>query len=31
LQAETANTAAIALYETFGFRIAGRYHLRTKG
>jgi len=31
LQAETANAAAIALYEGFGFRIAGRYHLRTKG
>jgi N-acetylglutamate synthase len=31
LQAETANTAAIALYEAFGFRVAGRYHLRTKG
>jgi N-acetylglutamate synthase len=30
LQAEAANTAAIALYEGFGFRIAGRYHLRTK-
>ena len=27
LQAETANAAAIALYEGFGFRIAGRYHL----
>jgi ribosomal protein S18 acetylase RimI-like enzyme len=30
LQAETANAAAIALYEAFGFRVAGRYHLRTK-
>ncbi len=30
LQAETANRAAIALYEGFGFRLAGRYHLRTK-
>lgn len=30
LQAETANIAAIALYEAFGFRIAGRYHLRNK-
>jgi ribosomal protein S18 acetylase RimI-like enzyme len=30
LQAETANTAAIALYEGFGFRIAGRYHVRAK-
>jgi len=31
LQAEAANTAAVALYEGFGFRVAGRYHLRTKG
>jgi GNAT superfamily N-acetyltransferase len=31
LQAESANTAAIVLYEAFGFRVAGRYHLRTKG
>jgi ribosomal protein S18 acetylase RimI-like enzyme len=31
LQAESSNTAAIALYEAFGFRVAGRYHLRTKG
>jgi ribosomal protein S18 acetylase RimI-like enzyme len=30
LQAESANTPAIALYERAGFRIAGRYHLRTK-
>jgi N-acetylglutamate synthase len=30
LQAETANTAAISLYEAFGFRVGGRYHLRTK-
>jgi ribosomal protein S18 acetylase RimI-like enzyme len=30
LQAEAANTAAIALYESFGFREAGRYHLRSK-
>jgi N-acetylglutamate synthase len=30
LQAETANAPAIALYETFGFRVAGRYHVRTK-
>jgi GNAT superfamily N-acetyltransferase len=30
LQAETANSGAIALYERFGFRTAGRYHLRTK-
>jgi N-acetylglutamate synthase len=30
LQAETANIAAIALYEGFGFHVAGRYHLRTK-
>ncbi|HEY7552661.1 MAG TPA: GNAT family N-acetyltransferase [Hyphomicrobiaceae bacterium] len=31
LQAEAANTAALALYQRAGFRIAGRYHLRTKG
>jgi ribosomal protein S18 acetylase RimI-like enzyme len=31
LQAETGNAGAIALYERAGFRIAGRYHLRTKG
>lgn len=30
LQAEAANAPAIALYEGFGFRLAGRYHLRTK-
>jgi ribosomal protein S18 acetylase RimI-like enzyme len=30
LQAEAANTAAIALYEGFGFGVAGRYHVRTK-
>jgi N-acetylglutamate synthase len=30
LQAETANTAAIALYESIGFRVGGRYHVRTK-
>jgi len=30
LQAEAANAAAIALYEAFGFRAAGRYHVRTK-
>jgi ribosomal protein S18 acetylase RimI-like enzyme len=30
LQAEAANTAALALYERFGFRVAGRYHVRTK-
>ena len=30
LQAEAANAGAIALYETFGFRVAGRYHARTK-
>ncbi len=30
LQAEAANAVAIALYEGFGFRLAGRYHLRTK-
>ena len=26
-----ADAAAIVLYEAFGFRVAGRYHLRTKG
>jgi GNAT superfamily N-acetyltransferase len=30
LQAEAANTPAMTLYEGFGFRMAGRYHLRTK-
>jgi len=30
LQAELANTGAIALYEGFGFYVAGRYHLHTK-
>ena len=30
LQAERANVAAIALYESFGFHIAGRYHIRTR-
>jgi N-acetylglutamate synthase len=30
LQAEAANTGAIALYERFGFRVAGRYHVRTE-
>jgi N-acetylglutamate synthase len=30
LQAEAANTAAVTLYAGFGFRIAGRYHLRTR-
>jgi ribosomal protein S18 acetylase RimI-like enzyme len=30
LQAEAGNTAAVTLYEAFGFRVAGRYHLRTK-
>ena len=29
-QAEAANVAAIGLYESFGFHVAGRYHLRTK-
>jgi ribosomal protein S18 acetylase RimI-like enzyme len=28
LQAEWANRAAIALYEGFQFRVAGRYHVR---
>jgi ribosomal protein S18 acetylase RimI-like enzyme len=30
LQAEAANTAALALYRAFGFRLAGRYHMRSK-
>jgi len=30
LQAEAVNAGAIALYEAFGFGVAGRYHLRTK-
>ena len=30
LQAEWANRAAIALYEGFRFRVAGRYHVRCK-
>jgi N-acetylglutamate synthase len=30
LQAEAANRGAIALYEAFGFRLAGTYHVRSK-
>lgn len=30
LQAEAANTAAVSLYQAFGFRVAGRYHVRSK-
>jgi ribosomal protein S18 acetylase RimI-like enzyme len=30
LQVETANARAVALYEGFGFGVAGRYHLRIK-
>ena len=30
LQTECANVAAVALYESFGFRVAGRYHIRTR-
>jgi len=30
LQAEAANTAAFSLYQGFGFRVAGRYHMRSK-
>jgi N-acetylglutamate synthase len=30
LQAEAANTAALSLYQAFGFRVAGRYHMRSK-
>jgi ribosomal protein S18 acetylase RimI-like enzyme len=31
LQAERANVGAIALYQGFGFRVAGRYHVRANG
>ena len=30
LQTETANVGAVALYERFGFGVAGRYHIRTR-
>ena len=30
LQAEAANTAALSLYQSFGFRTLGRYHMRSK-
>jgi ribosomal protein S18 acetylase RimI-like enzyme len=30
LQTECANTPAVTLYESFGFRVGGRYHLRWK-
>ncbi|MBO0764954.1 MAG: GNAT family N-acetyltransferase [Hyphomicrobiaceae bacterium] len=30
LQAEAANARATAVYERIGFRVAGRYHVRTK-
>jgi N-acetylglutamate synthase len=30
LQVEAANVGAIALYESFGFGVGGRYHLRMK-
>jgi ribosomal protein S18 acetylase RimI-like enzyme len=30
LQAEAANTSALSLYQAFGFRVAGRYHMRSK-
>jgi ribosomal protein S18 acetylase RimI-like enzyme len=30
LQAELANAGAIALYATYGFQVAGRYHVRCK-
>jgi ribosomal protein S18 acetylase RimI-like enzyme len=30
LQVESVNVGAIALYEAFGFRVAGRYHVRVK-
>ena len=30
LQTECANTPAVMLYESFGFRVGGRYHLRWK-
>jgi ribosomal protein S18 acetylase RimI-like enzyme len=30
LQVESVNASAVALYESFGFGVAGRYHLRIK-
>jgi len=30
LQTESANHAAVALYRSFGFHVAGRYHVRTR-
>jgi ribosomal protein S18 acetylase RimI-like enzyme len=30
LQTECTNVAAVTLYESFGFRVGGRYHLRWK-
>jgi len=30
LQAEAANSAALSLYQAFGFRVVGRYHMRSK-
>ena len=30
LQTESANVAAVTLYESFGFQVAGRYHIRTR-
>jgi ribosomal protein S18 acetylase RimI-like enzyme len=30
LQVEAANSGAVALYESFGFGVAGRYHVRVK-
>ena len=31
LQTESANASAVALYQSFGFHVAGRYHIRTRG
>jgi ribosomal protein S18 acetylase RimI-like enzyme len=31
LQTESANIGAVALYPSFGFHVAGRYHIRTRG
>jgi ribosomal protein S18 acetylase RimI-like enzyme len=31
LQTESANVGAVALYQSFGFHVAGRYHIRTRG
>jgi len=30
LQTESANVGAVALYQSFGFHVAGKYHIRTR-